>query len=49
MSGETGPRLLLLDAADNALVTMTRLAPGAAVHCSGMRIAVWPDRCLRYR
>jgi hypothetical protein len=28
MSGETDPRLLLLDPADNVLVTMTRLAAG---------------------
>jgi hypothetical protein len=21
----------------------------SAVHCSGMRAAAWPDRCLRYR
>ena len=49
MSGETDPRLLLLDAADNVLVVMTRLAAGETLMLEGERLILASDLGLGHK
>jgi altronate dehydratase small subunit len=49
VSGETDPRLLLLDAADNVLVTMTSLAAGETLTLEGERLILASDLGLGHR
>ena len=49
MSGETDPRLLLLDAADNVLVTMTRLIAGETLIVEAERLTITTDLGLGHK
>jgi altronate dehydratase small subunit len=49
MGGETDPRLLLLDIADNVLVTMTRLVAGEPLIIEGERLTLATDLGLGHK